>query len=262
MAQTASDVHDCLQRGDSIEHRDFKGRTPFIHHCKCNNIEVVRTLLKYECDVTAVYKEKNGLMFACGNGHSELLRLLLQQKSILALIDTAITFTTPLIAAIEHGHTDIFDILIEFGANPNVPVEYGHSPLMEACFGDDMIIIDRLLALRVNVNAINSDGSTALFFVDSVAAMIRLYTHGVDLNVRDKDGCTALMRFIRGHKDVELVQCLIDYGADVNVRDNNGKSTLLYAWDTINKWDGGVYFERIMAANVDTSDFPHFIKNV
>jgi len=56
----------------------------------------------------------------------------------------------------------------------------------------------------------------------------KLVLHGVDVNAKDKNGCTALMWVAsRGH--VNIVKLLIDLGADVNLQDNNDNTALMVA---------------------------------
>ena len=51
---------------------------------------------------------------------------------------------------------------------------------------------------------------------------------GVDVNLKDKDGVTALM--IAGMRaNTETVQALLDAGADVNAKANNGATALMMA---------------------------------
>ena len=52
-----------------------------------------------------------------------------------------------------------------------------------------------------------------------------LLKQGVDVNVKDRNGKTALMEATRhGHADV--VRLLLDKGSDVNAKDNEGRSPL------------------------------------
>lgn len=50
-------------------------------------------------------------------------------------------------------------------------------------------------------------------------------SHGIDVNLRDKDGCAALHYAAFGEK-VSIIELLISRGADVNAIDNNRKSVL------------------------------------
>ena len=55
-----------------------------------------------------------------------------------------------------------------------------------------------------------------------------LIEHGVDVNLKDNDGMTALMWAAReGH--IDTVAMLIDKGADVNAKDNKGFAALTWA---------------------------------
>ena len=49
---------------------------------------------------------------------------------------------------------------------------------------------------------------------------------GVDVNAKDSDGNTALMRMARNEYSPEFIQLLIDYGANILARNNEGKTAL------------------------------------
>jgi ankyrin repeat protein len=52
--------------------------------------------------------------------------------------------------------------------------------------------------------------------------------HGADINVKDKDGKTALIwAAYKGHRNV--VKLLLAHGADINVKDKDGKTALIWA---------------------------------
>ena len=100
------------------------------------------------------------LLFACCNGHLEVVKLLLekiQQK----------TGGTFLMIASEWGHNDIVTTLLENGANPNICDNDGanalHHVLLSNSSEDNILdIIQTLLSWNINVNAQNNNGVTPL----------------------------------------------------------------------------------------------------
>ena len=56
----------------------------------------------------------------------------------------------------------------------------------------------------------------------------RLIKAGVDLNIRDNGGWTALIG-TSYYNHVEVVKLLIEAGANLNIRDNGGKTALIWA---------------------------------
>ncbi len=61
--------------------------------------------------------------------------------------------------------------------------------------------------------------------IDAVKAFV---TSGIDINIKNDNGITALM-LASGHGHKEALELLLDKGADVNVADNNGYTALIFA---------------------------------
>ena len=99
----------------------------------------------------------------------------------------------------------------------------------------DIEAIKELIS-KMSISNLNQviDGNTALM----TASMIRnrpivelLLDHGADINIRDKDGKTALMLMYSHslNEDNDITRLLLERGADTNIRDKNGKTALMYA---------------------------------
>ena len=98
----------------------------------------------------------------------------------------------------------------------------------------DIEAIKELIS-KMSISNLNQviDGNTALM----TASMIRnrpivelLLDHGADINIRDKDGKTALMLMYSHslNEDNDITRLLLERGADTNIRDKNGKTALMY----------------------------------
>ena len=99
----------------------------------------------------------------------------------------------------------------------------------------DIEAIKELIS-KMSISNLNQviDGNTALM----TASMIRnrpivelLLDHGADINIRDKDGKTALMLMYSHslNEDNDITRLLLERGADTNIRDKMGKTALMYA---------------------------------
>ncbi|MBR2126817.1 MAG: SEL1-like repeat protein [Akkermansia sp.] len=109
----------------------------------------------------------------------------------------------------------LLEIFIRQGADVN--------KLMMACFGNENHF-NRLLQLGADVDARDEQGSTLLmrcWSLDEEKAL-RLLQHGADVNAQDNQGRTALM--LTTNEGVARV--LLSHGADCNLRDNEGQSAL------------------------------------
>lgn len=230
-AKTEHEIKQCLDRGDDINIQTYGSicETPFAYHCKNNNIEAAVGLVKYGCDVTLhTFLNMTGLNYVCENGNSVLLIALLQSEIIRNIINNVDRYYTPLILACKNGHTDIFDILIQYGADPNLENTHKITPLMEACDKNHIDIVDRLLSLRIDINARNDTKNTVLYMCKSVEILDKLYSYGIDINIQNKYRQTALIYFIETRSNIELIKALIDYKANLDIVDNYGRTAIIY----------------------------------
>lgn len=198
-SKTIDDIKQCFDRKDDIYQVDIYGETPLSFHCGEGNTEIVEFMLTFNEDV----------------------------RNQINLPDQEMP---PLHNACYGGHMDIFDILISHGADLELKTDHQSTPLMFACLDDDQTdIIDKLLTLNVNVNAINSEGENVLFYTRSLDTLHKLYVYGIDINHQDNNGNTPLISAVRAFKSKKFVQCLIDYGANINIVNNEGYSAVYYA---------------------------------
>ena len=105
---------------------------------------------------------------------------------------------TPLFIAVQQGHAEVAQLLLEHGAD---------------------------------VSKAGIDGRTLLFFAaeKGLAAVAQLLLErGADVNQADVDGCTPLLIAARKGRTA-LVQLLLDHDADVNKATDNGCAPLLFA---------------------------------
>lgn len=221
----------CLRRGDDINMTDERGCTPFIYHCESDedNDDVVIALIKYGCNVTIRCENYNGLDHVCQNGNSRLLRKMLVYDAIQELINPNIRNSeTPLKFAAVYGYADIYDLLVDYNADVNLPDSNEKTALMYASEFDQLDMVIRLLHDGADPNIKNLSGNTALFLAENNDILLQLLTFSADPNYRNNFNSVPL------HYQCDkpdMIETLLKFGADVNVANTLGFTPLMKALD-------------------------------
>ena len=121
--------------------------------------------------------------------------------------------------------------LLDAGADPNLRLGHGKTPLMVAAKAGAADLVRRLIERGADVNARNDNGGTALMFAaipGHAETIVSLIDRGADVNALGHFNWTALMvAASKGHG--EGVQLLLERGADPNVQDTYGWTPLMRA---------------------------------
>lgn len=161
-----------------------------------------------------------------------------------------------LIRAILDYQNDIVEQLLNAGANPNVH-DINHVPAI--CFAAqkslDKDLIRMFAKANTDMNAMDSDGKSAVFYAQNVQTLEQLIKAGTIVDAIDAAGKTPLFsvrhpemltaflihhadvnhRDIHGQTpvfhihDIELLKILASNHANFSIRDNTGKTPLFYA---------------------------------
>lgn len=145
---------------------------------------------------------KNTLRVAACNGDIELLKSAI--ASGVDINDTS-TFSrrTALMIAVSNEQIECINILLENGANPNIPDMYGMTPIHFAVTKNSPDIIEMLVLAGANKDVLTNEGSgiqwTPLIRAikcQSVDAAIKLIELGCDLKIVVPDRSCALSESI------------------------------------------------------------------
>jgi uncharacterized protein len=137
-----------------------------------------------------------------------------------------------LVEAAKAGDAVRATALIRQRVDVNAPEADGTTALHWAVWQDDLELTDQLIRAGADVRASNRYGVTALYLagVNGRAAVIdRLLKAGADANAASPEGETALMTAARAG-NVEAARVLLANGADVNAREAwRGQTALMWA---------------------------------
>ena len=108
---------------------------------------------------------------------------------------------TPLLISISNLNYGISDLLLKFGANPNLArTDDGYYPLHIAALNGIGWLGEILLEYKANINALDNEGATPLILA------------------------------VKGHHR-DFIALLLRRGADIDIADNSGKKVMDYALD-------------------------------
>eukprot|EP01096_Ripella_sp_DP13-Kostka_P001659 TRINITY_DN12012_c0_g1_i1.p1 TRINITY_DN12012_c0_g1~~TRINITY_DN12012_c0_g1_i1.p1 ORF type:complete len:191 (+),score=49.57 TRINITY_DN12012_c0_g1_i1:53-574(+) len=162
-ATTAEDVEVALEFGEDIELVEGIFEQTALHvSCEKGRLEVADCLLRHGANVNALDAEKRtALMLASGEGHTEVVKLLLRQPGI-KVNDFSDLEQSALSCACRRGRSEVVRALLEHGADVNASVGKRTTALMEACGTGKIEIIDLLISHGADVNALNFEGMAAI----------------------------------------------------------------------------------------------------
>ena len=246
-----------LQAGADWHASDQLGNTP-MHQAARWGDQITLSLLAKYADVNIVNSSgQTPLHVATEFGHADCFFELLKHKANIRLEDRS--GNTPLHLAAKEGHTEIVTALLEAGADPNgdlgyTPLYYAALNMHAECFAlllnagakvhSDMKhwyagsgnLDALLLVMKVdkNTHEPDKDGRTILHLLARARGLdgdLRkleeaLCDAGMDLNMADNEGNTALHYVSESDRKADLVSALIRLGADVNARDSHAITPL------------------------------------
>lgn len=116
---------------------------------------------------------------------------------------------------------DIIKIILDKGYNTNLSyMQYdGKTALW---LTNDINIFELLLENGADPNIKNNNGKSILFETDNINKIKLLLEYGADPNIMDYYGNTPLML----SNNIKKTQLLLDFGADVNIKNKDGKNVL------------------------------------
>ena len=140
-------------------------------------------LIASGADINAKYLWKNPLTKAVSDGSKALVTFLLSHGAATDIRD--LDGRTALRRA---DSADIALLLLEHGANVDLPCWKGYTPLIAALDRNDIETVQLLLAFNASVHA-QAAGETPIFYAKTEEAVNMLHAHGADLNhINDKGG--------------------------------------------------------------------------
>jgi len=213
---------------------DSQGSTALLHACWEDHAPCALALIDGGADVNLASEYgRTPLMYAAFKGDDTIIQALIAHH---VKLDATCDDGSAITWAANSNHLSTVKLLGDAGANPNLlPSHPGAiTALGGAAKNNNPDMIDYLLGLKADVNAVDGEGQTALFVAANwrrTEAALRLIAAGANPNVKNKEGRTALMQAcVRAQLDI--ARALADAKADLDATDKQGETALALAGDT------------------------------
>ena len=228
IARSLIGFHAALDKADS------SGQTPLSVASERGHAEILRLfpnqLIKTACLTTGIL---NPLHVAAINNRTDVVQLFLEAG---ANPDSRDSFgATALKHAAGKGHAAVVEILLSYGANPAIEDHHSNTPLMAAVRSGDLDTTSYLTTFSPScqsvLNTKNHRGECALLIAvmqNRREAVILLLHAGADLEVADLNGWTPLIAACENGQ-TEIVTFLLRSGANYNAMSIKGSTPLDHA---------------------------------
>eukprot|EP00890_Picochlorum_soloecismus_P004378 jgi/Picsp_1/4941/NSC_02305-R1_ankyrin repeat len=215
LLKAGADVNGQLKAGDTMLMRAV--------HQDCRM--TVGILLKYGADLHRTNDSKmTALMIAAREGKKELLLSLILAGARIEDVDSK--GKTALLYALEMDYCGVMELLIQNHAD--IDVQNGVVPLIAAVKRGSATMVRFLLRMGADSNARDEKYSALMHAInhDFFDIAVELIENNADVNFQEsKKGETPLMMAAE-FEDPMLAEVLIDNGADLNIRNKDGHTAL------------------------------------
>ena len=190
---------------------------------ECYNI--AELLLENGADPNTKLKETTVLVIASNIKFHKMVKLLLDKGAQVNMPDK--NGRSALMAASHEGYYNTVKILLEYGASVNLKMLHGGCALIFACTGGHHQVAALLLKRGAQVDMLDDSGETALSSASTFGhyqVVQLLLKNGAQPNLQNHAGLSALgTACISGHYDI--AKLLIEKGAKVDMIDTEVKVT-------------------------------------
>ncbi|XP_048240955.1 ankyrin-1-like [Haliotis rufescens] len=145
-----------------VNSRTKAGSTPLMKAAYCGHRDVSDYLVCMGANISLVDEDGDSILhWACRGGHAKMVQHILAQ-GLVNITSRGIYGRTPLMIAANYGHREVFDILLNEGAQISSVDSNGDNILHLASFGGNVEMVKHILSQNLaDINARDKDGDTA-----------------------------------------------------------------------------------------------------
>nr|XP_042131351.1 ankyrin repeat domain-containing protein 36C-like isoform X7 [Peromyscus maniculatus bairdii] len=218
-------------------HTSYAPYYPIHKAASMGDIDTVKSFVKRGVFVLEQidWKYRTALHFACVYGHPEVVAFLVENSCEISPKD--IKDATPLIKAAQCRQTECLDILLKYGADPDIIDCRGNTALHYAVYNGDVKTAAKLLEYRASIEAVNENKITPLLLAlkqnkEKMAEF--LINKGANTKTCDFLGRSTLMYAVRCGSEL-IIKLLLQRGIDTFKQDAFGWTAKRYAVESKSK---------------------------
>lgn len=165
------------------------------------------------------------------NGNMAVIKLLLDAGADVNSVCQICYGQTAIQTALEYASFDLYNYLLQNGANLNVQNNFGRTLLHSVAHTGNIEIAKQLLEKGLDINSRDVDGATPLIYAASNGdpVMFKLLVEkGATIAIKENDGTDVLMNaVVKGNLDI--VNFLLDKRCDINIMNDDKNTPLIFA---------------------------------
>mgnify|MGYP001551172866 CR=1 FL=1 len=169
-----------------------KQDTPVLWAARGNHLDTVRKLIQFGADLNHQNdKGSTPLYWAVRYGFVEMTELLLKEGKADVHQQRKLGLVSPIALAAAMGFTEIAEKLLDAGADINLKITSGYTPLHHAAAFGNVDTVELLIKRGANINMDNDAGDSPILLAakeNQMEVMEVLAAYGADLEDRNKDG--------------------------------------------------------------------------
>lgn len=195
-----------LEKGADLNKANVDGNTPFMNAAASRNLKTVELLLPKVTNINAVNeKGESALTMAVKNSTPEMVALLLNNGADAKVEDKA-------------GYNLAYYVVQGYRGGTGAGAPRGEGRPQKDEFAEKLSLLQ---AKGLDLNAPQKDGSTlyhAAIAKENLSLLKKLAALKIDVNVKNKEGLTVLHRAALISKDDEILKYLLSIGADKSIK--------------------------------------------
>ena len=229
-------VQAIINHGADLNALTNRGQTALWFACVDGHDRFVKILVDTGADPNITDKHRNSCLHAAIHGQcsTETIQKILDYGVHVNAINN--DGATPLLLAYSTAQAESVELLLTFGADPNIPDADGDTSILNAIEGYCSVnTMQNLIDKGAKVNTTNNKGLTALLkacayrHIDIVKVLLGA---GADPTIVDDIHYSSLHAAVDGRCSKDTLQALIDHGTHIDATRKDGTNTLLRACTT------------------------------